>query len=106
MDVKSAVSYTVIFICYMALFIVLRVIVFQFIFKNFKRPLTMFCDITLFVATTVWLFSIWEYIWIHYKSPPLQFATILYLISIIDFVYNAYQYRKMKASSKLVEQNY
>lgn len=74
-------------------------------FKNFKRPLTMFCDITLFVATTIWFFSIWEFIWIHFKSPPLQFATILYLIAIIDFIYNAYEYRKMKESRNLVEQN-
>lgn len=102
---ESAVTYTVNFYFYLALFILLRMVVFNFMLKNIKRPLIMFCDVTLFVATTIWLISVWEFIWIHYKSPPLQFAVILYLMAIVDFVYNFYQYKKAKANSPLAEQN-
>ena len=102
---ESAVATTVIFYCYLALFILLRIIVFKFMLKNFKRPLSMFFDVTLVIATTIWLSSIWDHIWLHYESPPLQFAVILYLMAAFDFVYNVYQYKKAKANHQLVEQN-
>ena len=102
---ESAVATTVIFYGYLALFILLRILVFKFMLKKMKRPLSMFFDITLVIATTMWLFSIWDYIWLHYKSPPLQFAVILYLMAIVDFGYNVYQYKKTKANGQLVEQN-
>lgn len=100
---ESAVAITVIFYCYLALFILLRMFVFKLMLKNSKRPLSMFVDVTLFIATTIWLFSIWDYIWLHYESPPLQFAVILYLMAIVDFVYNVYQYKKTKEKRSLVE---
>ena len=73
--------------------------------KNGKRPLSMFVDVTLFIATTIWLFSIWDHIWLHYESPPLQFAVILYVMAIFDFAYNVYQYKKTKANHTLAEQS-
>ena len=103
--VESAVAITVIFYCYLALFILLRMFVFKLMLKNMKRPLSMFIDVTLFIATTIWLLSIWDHIWLHYESPPLQFAVILYLMAIIDFVYNVYQYKKTKTNYPLAEQN-
>ena len=102
---ESAVATTVIFYCYLALFILLRMFVFKLMLKNSKRPLSMFVDVTLVIATTIWLLSIWDHIWIHYESPPLQFAAILYLMAISDFVYNVYQYKKAKVNRPLVEQN-
>ena len=103
--VESAVAITVSFYCYLALFILLRMFVFKLMLKNMKRPLSMFIDVTLLIATTIWLFSIWDYIWLHYESPPLQFAAILYLMAIVDFVYNVYQYKKTKDNHSLVEQS-
>ena len=103
--VESAVASTVIFYCYLALFIVLRIFVFKLMLKNMKRPLSMFIDVTLFIGTTIWLLSIWDHIWLHYESPPLQFAAILYVMAIVDFVYNVYQYKKTKTNYPLAEQN-
>ena len=101
---ESAVAATVIFYSYLALYMLLRVVVFKFMLKNIKRPLSMFLDVTLFIATTIWLSSIWDFIWLHYESPPLQFAVILYLMAAFDFVYNVYQYKKEKVNGQLVEQ--
>ena len=88
------------------LFVFFRIIVFNFALKKIKRPLSIACDISLFVATTIYLFYLYlqDMIYYGYDSPTLLFAGSVYLFLIFDFIYNYILYKKIKVSNES-EQN-
>ncbi len=95
----NPITSTIVFFSYLILFIILRIVFFNFAFKTHKRPLSMFYDTTLFIATTIWLITIREIIWFNYESSILWLGVILYVVAICDFGYNIYQFKNIKHST-------
>jgi len=94
----SIVYTTVAYFIYLFLFVIFRVVVFNFALKNIKRPLSIAYDISLFVITTIWLLYIHlqDFIYYGYDSPTLLLAGSAYLVSILDFIYNYILYKKTR----------
>lgn len=95
----NPITSTIVFFSYLILFILLRIVFFNFAFKIHKRQLSMFYDMTLLIATTIWLITIREIIWFNYESSIFWLGAILYLVAICDFGYNIYQYKNIKHST-------
>ncbi|QFF99287.1 hypothetical protein PB01_10875 [Psychrobacillus glaciei] len=83
------------------LFVIFRIIVFNFALKNIKRPLCIAFDIFLFVITTIWFLSqhSQDFIYYGYDSPVLLIVGFAYFVSIVDFIYNYFLYKKIKSTS-------
>lgn len=94
------------FIC-LFLFVFFRIVVFNFALKKIKRPLSIAYDISLFVITTLWLlyldlqdfFDLQGFISDPYDSPIILFAGSSYFVSIFDFIYNYFSYKKLKSTN-------
>lgn len=97
----SIVYVTVAYFYCLFLFIFFRIIVFNFALKNIKRPLSITYDISLFVITTIWLLylHLQDSLYYGYDSPILFFAVPAYFVSIFDFIYNYFLYKKNKSTS-------
>jgi len=91
---------TAYFFC-LFLFVIFRIIVFNFALKNIKRPLSIAYDIFLFVITTIWFLYLHsqDFIYYSYDSPILLFVGFAYFVSIVDFIYNYFSYKKIKSTS-------
>ena len=94
----SFIYITVAYAIIIHLFVFFRVVVFNFALKKIKRPLSIACDISLFVATTILLLylHLQDMIYYSYDSPTLLFAGSVYLFLIFDFIYNYISYKKIK----------
>ena len=102
----SFIYITVAYATIIQLFVFFRVVVFNFALKKIKRPLSIAYDITLFVATTIWLLylHLQDMIYYSYDSPTILFAGSVYLFLIFDFIYNYILYKKIKVLNES-EQN-
>lgn len=80
----------------LCLFVFFRVVVFNFALKKMKRPLSIAYDISLFVMTTIWFLYLHsqDFIYYSYDSPILLFVCVAYFVSILDFIYNYFLYKK------------
>lgn len=89
------------------LFVFFRIVVFIFALKKIKRPLSIAYDISLFVITTLWLLylELQDFIDLQgffsnpYDSPIFFFAGSAYFVSIFDFIYNYFSYKKIKSTN-------
>ncbi|AVK85325.1 hypothetical protein C3943_18225 [Lysinibacillus sp. B2A1] len=102
MSIPPSIIYTTTaYFIYLFLFVIFRVVVFNFALKNIKRPLSIAYDISLFVITTIWLLyrHLQDFIYYGYDSPTLLLAGTAYLVSILDFIYNYILYKKIKSTS-------
>ncbi|WP_093062716.1 hypothetical protein [Psychrobacillus sp. OK028] len=93
-------------ICFF-LFVFFRIVVFNFALKKIKRPLSIVYDISLFVITTFWLLyldlqdfiDLQGFISDPYDSPIFLIAASAYFVSIFDFIYNYFSYKKIKSTN-------
>lgn len=94
----SIVYATTAYFIFLFLFVFFRVVIFNFALKNIKRPLSIAYDISLFFITTIWLLYLHlkDIIYYSYDSPILLFAGSAYFVSIFDFIYNYFLYKKIK----------
>ncbi|MDI2588540.1 hypothetical protein OR571_15815 [Psychrobacillus sp. NEAU-3TGS] len=89
------------------LFVFFRIVIFNFALKKIKRPLSIAYDISLFVITTFWLLylelqdfiDLQRFISHPYDSPIFLFAGSAYFVSIFDFIYNYFSYKKIKSTN-------
>ncbi|MBE1556064.1 hypothetical protein H4683_003185 [Filibacter limicola] len=97
----SIVYVTTAYFIFLLLFVFFRVVVFNFALKNIKRPLSIAYDISLFVITTLWFLylHLQDYIYYSYDSPTLLFVGSAYFVSIVDFIYNYFSYKKIKSTN-------
>lgn len=95
----SIVYVTTAYSTFLFLFVIFRIVVFNFALKNIKRPLSIAYDISLFVMTTIWLLTLHfqDFIYYSFDSPILFFAGSAYIFSIFDFIYNYFLYKKINA---------
>lgn len=96
----SIVYVTSTYFVFLFLFVCFRVVVFNFALKKIKRPLSITYDISLFVMTTIWFLYLHlkDFIYYSYDSPILLFVGFAYFVSIFDFIYNYFLYKKVKGT--------
>ncbi|MED4888557.1 hypothetical protein [Lysinibacillus fusiformis] len=76
--------------------ILVRLIVFNFIFKEHKHFMVIFLDSIVLISTTIWLILIRDVI-LPLPSLILNVSSVLYIILIIDIAFNLYRFKKAKA---------
>ena len=88
---------------YLLLFVLFRVVVFNFALKKIKRPLSIAYDISLFAITSIWFLYLHsqDFIYYSYDSPILLFVGFAYFVSICDFIYNYILYKKNKSIERI-----
>lgn len=70
-----------------------RLILFNFFFKDKKRPLCMLMDIIVFVSTALWLIGIRDLAF-PLPSSTANFAFFLFILTATDFYYNFIRFKK------------
>lgn len=101
-SIQPSIFYvTFAYFIFLCLFVFFRVVVFNFALKTIKRPLSIVYDISLFVITTIWFFYLHsqDFIYYSYDSPILLFVSFAYFVSIFDFIYNYFLYKKANSTS-------
>ncbi|WP_431811951.1 hypothetical protein [Lysinibacillus sp. FW12] len=76
--------------------ILVRLIVFNFIFKEQKHFMVILMDSIVLISTTIWLILIRDVI-LPLPSLILNVSSVLYIIMIIDIAFNFYRLKKAKA---------
>ena len=98
-SIQPSIFYvTYAYFIYLLLFVLFRVVVFNFALKKIKRPLSIAYDISLFVITSIWFLylHLQDFIYYSYDSPIILFVCFAYFVSIFDFIYNYISYKKIK----------
>lgn len=73
--------------------ILIRLIVFNFIFKEHKHTMVILLDAIVLVSTTIWLILIREVIF-PLPSLTLNVFSVLYILLIIDISINFYRLKR------------
>lgn len=73
--------------------ILVRLIVFNFIFKAHKHTMVILLDAIVLVSTTIWLILIREVIF-PLPSLTLNVFSVLYILLIIDISLNYYRLKR------------
>ncbi len=73
--------------------ILIRLIVFNFIFKEHKHTMAILLDAVVLVSTTIWLILIREVIF-PLPSLTLNVFSVLYILLIIDISINYYRLKR------------
>ncbi|WP_249645835.1 MULTISPECIES: hypothetical protein [unclassified Lysinibacillus] len=76
--------------------ILVRLIVFNFIFKEHKHFMVILLDSIVLISTAIWLILIRDVI-LPLPSVTLNASIVLYIILIIDIVFNFKKFKKAKA---------
>lgn len=76
--------------------ILVRLIVFNFIFKEHKHLMVILLDSLVIISTTIWLILIRDVI-LPLPSITLNGSIVLYIILIIDIAFNFNRLKKAKA---------
>lgn len=98
-SIQPSIFYvTYAYFIYLHLFVLFRVVVFNFALKKIKRPLSIAYDISLFVITSIWFLYLHsqDFIYYSYDSPILLFVGFAYFVSLFDFIYNYILIKKYK----------
>lgn len=77
--------------------LIVRLVVFNFIFKAHKHTMVILLDAIVLVSTTIWLILIREVIF-PLPSLTLNVFSVLYILLIIDISIN---YNRLKRQSSL-----
>lgn len=76
--------------------IIVRLTLFNFIFKEHKHFMVILLDSIVLISTTIWLILIRDVI-LPLPSLILNVSSVLYIILIIDIAFNFYRFKKAKA---------
>lgn len=73
--------------------LIVRLVVFNFIFKAHKHTMVILLDAIILVSTTIWLILIRDVIF-PLPSLILNVFSVLYILLIIDISLNYYRFKK------------
>ncbi|KMY32555.1 hypothetical protein ACZ11_10590 [Lysinibacillus xylanilyticus] len=84
---------SVIYSFFLTMPILVRLVLFNFFYKDKKRPLSMLMDAIVFISTALWLIGIRD---VAFPLPSLtsKFAFFIFILTAADFYYNFIRFKK------------